>query len=68
MMADEIARRNAQGVMETLRTMETLVREQQLMLNKFSELVGDLTLRVAVLEQAEAARRIAAMGRGPTAR
>lgn len=67
-MADEIARRNAQGVMETLRTMETLVREQQLMLNKFSELVGDLTLRVAVLEQAEAARRIAAMGRGPTAR
>lgn len=67
-MKDEIPRRNAEGVMATLRTMDASMREQRLMLDKFSGIIGDLTRRVTALEEADAARRIALMGRGPTKR
>lgn len=66
MAADEIPRRNAAGVMETLRRVEAMVYEQKLAIAVFSEQVGELTRRVGSLEQAEAVRRIAAMGSGPT--
>jgi uncharacterized coiled-coil protein SlyX len=63
---NDLNRRNTEGAMQAIRRMEATVAEQQIALNIFSDLVGRLIERVNALETAEAARKIAAMGRGPT--
>lgn len=63
---NDLNRRNTEGAMQAIRRMEAIVAEQQIMLSRFSDLVGRLIERVNALETSETARKIAAMGSGPT--
>lgn len=63
-----VPRRNGQAVEQALRRMASEILFLTERVDRMNAAVATLSTRVAAVEQAEAARRAASMGHGPTER
>jgi hypothetical protein len=63
----ELSRRNAMSVMETVNRQDIKIQEQQQRIDALGNALAAALARLTVLEQAHALQRVKMMGSGPTA-